>query len=78
MDDRIEGFLKFVLSLEGKNSNFVRDAVNLELAIRERQFQDVEPDKNRKDDAARMCRELCRVRVTLERERTGGQRPPTI
>jgi len=72
MDHRIEAFLKFMLSLEGKSSNLMREAVHLDLAVRERQFQDDESDERLKEGAAQMCRFLCRVRVEVERERCWG------
>jgi hypothetical protein len=72
MDDRIEAFLQFVLSLEGKSSSLIREAVQLDLTVRQRQFQDDEPEERAKDAAAHMCRMLCRTRVELERERCWG------
>jgi hypothetical protein len=72
MDHRIDAFLAFVLSLESKSTSLIREAVHFDLAIRERQFQDDEPDERRKDAAAQMCRFLCRVRVVVERERCWG------
>jgi hypothetical protein len=72
MDHRIDAFLAFMLSLEGKSPGLIREAVHLDLAVRERQFQDDEPDERAKDAAAQRCRMLCRTRVELERERCWG------
>lgn len=43
MDDRIEAFLKDVLTLEGEISSLIRESVHRYLAIYEKQFRGAEP-----------------------------------
>lgn len=72
MDERIETFLTEMLSLEGQNSNVVREGVRGCLREWEGLFRDAEPDGVRKDEAVRRCRELCRDRVVEEIKRRKG------
>jgi hypothetical protein len=72
MDERIETFLTEMLNLEGQNSNVVREGVRGCLREWEGLFRDAEPDRVRKDEAVRRCRELCRDRVVEEIKRRKG------
>ena len=72
MDERIEGFLRDVLALEGEYSNLVRDGVRVLLANYERQFHNAETNKRMKDKAAHACHMLCRARVVEEIQRRKG------
>ncbi len=72
MDERIEAFLQDVLALEGDISHLTREAVRRHLAIYEKQFRDTETSKRMKDEAARLCRRLCRARVVEEIDRRKG------
>src|SRR5262249_15765528 len=72
MDERIETFLTEVLSLEGQNSNVVREGVRSCLREWEGLFRDAEPDGVRKDEAVRRCHKLCRQGVVEEIERQSG------
>ncbi len=66
MDTRIEAFLKGVLALGSENYNMVREGVPRHLALCEKQFRDAETDELMKDNAAQLCRALCRARVVGE------------
>ncbi len=72
MDERIEAFLRDVLTLEGDISHLTREGVRRHLAIYEKQFRDAEPNKRMKDKAAQVCRRLCRARVVEEMRRHKG------
>jgi hypothetical protein len=71
MDERIEGFLRDVLALEGEHSNLVREGVRVLLANYERQFR-AETNKRMKNKAAHACHMLCRARVVEEMQRRKG------
>jgi hypothetical protein len=71
-DDRIEAFIRDVLSLEGENSNMIREGVRRHLAVYEKQFRDEERDVRKKDEAAQRCRKLCRDRIAEETEQCDG------
>jgi len=66
MDARIETFLKGVLALGNENYATVREGVPRHLALCEKQFRDAETDALMKDNAAQLCRALCRARVVGE------------
>ncbi len=66
MDARIETFLKGVLALGSENYAMVREGVPRHLALCEKQFRDAETDALMKDNAAQLCRALCRARVVGE------------
>jgi hypothetical protein len=72
MDERIEGFLRDVLALEGEHSNLVREGVRVLLANYERQFRNAETNKRMKNKAAHACHMLCRARVVEEMQRRKG------
>jgi hypothetical protein len=72
MDERIEGFLRDVLALEGEHSNLVREGVRVLLANYERQFRNAEMNKRMKNKAAHACHMLCRARVVEEMQRRKG------
>ena len=65
-DDRIEAFLRAVLSNEGVNSNKIREDTRIYLAEFEEMFRDAELDEPEKPQAAERCRALCRARVVEE------------
>jgi hypothetical protein len=73
MDERIEGFLRDVLALEGEHSNLVRESVRAFLANYERQFRNAETNKRMKDKAAHACDMLCRARVVERRCSDAGE-----
>jgi hypothetical protein len=66
MDARIEAFLKGVLALGNENYATVRESVPRHLTLCEKQFRDAETDELMKDNAAQLCRALCRARVVGE------------
>ena len=66
MDERIEVFMKDVLSLAGENSNAVREGVRRYMAEYEKQVRNAETDARRKVPAAERFRKLCRDRVLKE------------
>ena len=72
MDERIEGFLRDVLTLEGEHSHLVREGVRNLLANYERQFRNAETNKRMKDKAAHACHMFCRARVVEEIQRHKG------
>jgi hypothetical protein len=72
MDERIEAFLRDVLSLEGENSNVVREGVRRHLAEYEKQFRNAETDERMKDRAVEACQTLCRSRLLEEIPRHKG------
>ena len=76
MDERIEAFLADVLTLEGENSDAIRDGVRGALADYEQVFRAQETNKRMKDKAAHACHALCRVRVAEEIKRHKGT--PTV
>ena len=71
-DDRIEAFLRAVLSNEGVNSNKIREDTRIYLAEFEEMFRDAELDEPEKTQAAERCRALCRARVVEEISRHKG------
>ena len=72
MDERIEGFLRDVLALEGEHSNLVRESVRALLANCGRQFRSAETNKRMKDTATHACDMLRRARVVEEIQRCKG------
>jgi hypothetical protein len=56
MDERVEGFLRDVLALEGEHSNLVRESVRALLANYERQFRNAETNKRMKAKAGSCVR----------------------
>ena len=71
-DDRIEVFLKHVLTLEGENSDSVREGIRVLLAICEKKFSNAETNRRMKGKAAHAARMLCRARVVEELHRRKG------
>ncbi len=74
MDQRIESFLTDVLALVGESSDEVREGVRVALADCEAIFRAQELNKRMRDQAARVCRALCRARVAEELLRRKGTR----
>jgi hypothetical protein len=72
MDQRIESFLTDVLALAGKDLGPVRDGVRVALADCEAIFRARQDDGRMRDQAARICRVLCRSRVVAELHERGG------
>jgi hypothetical protein len=72
MDQRIELFLTDVLALAGEDPEAVREGVRVALANCEAIFR--EDNKRMKDQAARVCRALCRTRVVAEMHQRRGTR----
>jgi hypothetical protein len=66
MDQRIESFLTYVLALAGEDPDAVGEGVRVALADCEASFRAREDNKRMKDQAARVCRVLCRTRVAAE------------
>ena len=66
MDERIEAFLKDVVDLEGVDANTVHEGVRAYLAVYEDMVRDGEPERDKRDEAARSWRKLCRERVAKE------------
>ena len=71
-DDRIEEFLRAVLSNEGVNSNEIREPTRIYLKEFEDMFREAELDEPEKTQAAKRCRALCRARVVEEMSRCKG------
>jgi hypothetical protein len=71
-DDRIDTFLKSVLTLEGENSNVIAEGVRLCLTNCERQFRNAETSKRMKSKAIDAGHMLCRARVFEEIQRRKG------
>ena len=69
MDERIEAFMKDVLSLEGENSNAVREGVRHYMADYEKQVRIAETDTRKMVPASERFRKLCRDRVIEEIQR---------
>ena len=63
MDERIEAFLKDVVDLEGVDANTVHEGVRAYLAVYEDMVRDGEPERDKRDEAAKSWRKLCRERV---------------
>jgi hypothetical protein len=74
MDQRIELFLTAVLALAGEDPEAVREGVRVALADCEAIFRAREDNKRLKDQAARVCRALCRTRVVAEMHQRRGTR----
>jgi hypothetical protein len=74
MDQRIESFLTDVLALAGEDPDAVREGVRVALADCEAIFRAREDNKRMKDQAARVCRSLCRSRVVAEMHQRRGTR----
>ena len=74
MDQRIESFLGDVLALAGEEPDAVREGVRVALAECEAIFRLQEPKKRMRDQAAHVCRALCRARVAEELQRRRGTR----
>ena len=72
MDDRIEAFLRDVLRAKGSPNFDVRAAVRIALTNCEQNFRKHEMDNFGKDEAAQLCRRLCRDRVAEEIRRRKG------
>ena len=66
MDERIEAFLKDVIDLEGVDLNTVREGVRAYLAVYEDMVRDGEPERDKRDQAAKSWRKLCREQVAKE------------
>ena len=66
MDERIEAFLKDVVDLEGVDSNTVHEGVRAYLAVYEDMVRDGEPERDKRDGAAKSWRKLCREQVAKE------------
>jgi hypothetical protein len=66
MDERIEAFLNDVLRLEGADANTVREGVRAFLAVYEDMVRDGEPERHKRDEAAKSWRKLCRERMAKE------------
>ena len=74
MDQRIESFLGDVLALAGEETDAVRDGVRVALADCEAIFRAQRKNKRIRDNAALVCRALCRARVAEELQRRRGTR----
>jgi hypothetical protein len=74
MDQRIELFLTDVLALAGEDPEAVREGVRVALADCEAIFPAREDNMRMKDQAARVCRALCRTRVVAEMHQRRGTR----
>jgi hypothetical protein len=74
MDQRIELFLTDILALAGEDPEAVREGVDVALADCEAIFRVREDNKRMKDQAARVCRSLCRTRVVAEMHQRRGTR----
>ena len=66
MDQRIESFLADVLALTGEQPDAIREGVRVALNDCEAIFRAQEANKRMRDQAARVCRALCRSRVVAE------------
>ena len=69
MDQRIESYLGDVLALAGEEPDAVPEGVRRALAKCEAIFRAQEPKKRMRDQAAHVCRALCRARVAEELQR---------
>jgi hypothetical protein len=74
MDQRIETSLADVLVLAGEEPDVVRDEVRVALGDYEAIFRAQETNKRMRDNAALVCRALCRARVAEELQRRRGTR----
>jgi hypothetical protein len=74
MDQRIESCLTDVLALAGEDPDPVREGVRVALADCEAIFRARVDNKRMKDQAARVCRALCRTRVVAEIHQRRGTR----
>jgi hypothetical protein len=74
MDQRIETSLADVLVLAGEEPDVVRDEVRVALGDYEAIFRAQETNKRMRDNAALVCRALCRARVVEEMQRRRGTR----
>jgi hypothetical protein len=74
MDQRIESFLADVLALAGEEPDEVREGVRVALNDCEAIFRAQETNKRMRDQAARVCRALCRTRVVAEMHQRRGTR----
>ena len=74
MDQRIKSFLGDVLALAGEEPDAVWEGVRVALAKCETIFRVWEDNKRMKDQAARVCRALCRTRVVAEMHQRRGTR----
>jgi len=71
VDERVEAFLRDVLSLDGTQSE-VREGARINLAMYEKLFRDAETEGQSKDKAAQKGRELLRARVVAEMQMKEG------
>jgi hypothetical protein len=74
MDQRIETSLADVLVLAGEEPDVVRDEVRVALGDYEAIFRAQETNKRMRNNAALVCRALCRARVAEELQRGRGTR----
>ena len=74
MDQRIEAFLADVLALAREDPDAVREGVRVALADCEAIFRAQETNKRMRDNAALVCRALCRTRVAEELQHRRGTR----
>ena len=74
MDQRIESFLADVLALTGEQPDAIREGVRVALNDCEAIFLAQETNKRMRDQAARVCRALCRTRVVAEMHQRRGTR----
>jgi hypothetical protein len=72
MDQRIESFLTDVLALAGEDPDAVGEGVRVAPADCEASFRARGDSKRMKDQAARVCRVLCRARVAAEMHQGRG------
>jgi hypothetical protein len=72
MDQRIEAFLADVLALAGEEPDAVPEGVRVALSDCEAIFRAQETNKRMRDQAARVCRALCRTRVVAEMHQRRG------
>ena len=72
MDQRIEAFLTDVLALAGEDTDAVRMGVRDALADCEAIFRAQETNKRMRDNAALVCRALCRFRIVAEMHQRRG------
>jgi hypothetical protein len=72
MDQRIESFLADVLALAGEAPDAVRKGVRVALGDYEAIFRAQETNKRMRDNAALVCRALCRARVVAEMHQRRG------
>jgi hypothetical protein len=74
MDQRIEAFLGDVLAFAGDEPDGVREGVRDALADCAAIFRAQQTNKHMRDNAALVCRALCRSRVVAEmHQRRGAQ-----